>query len=91
MSPNRPRGLVLPSGRILCTVRIDRDWAGDMWTQVYYSDYGGRTWAFLSRISDFGAPAAPLRLADGRHWPLPFSPTRSSGPRIRSGWWTRSP
>lgn len=61
-----PRGLMLPSGRLLCTVRIDRDWAGDMWTHVYCSDDGGRTWAFLSRISDFGAPAAPLRLPDGR-------------------------
>lgn len=61
-----PRGLVLPNGRILCAVRIDRDWAGDMWTHVYASDDGGGTWRFLSRISDFGAPAAPLRLADGR-------------------------
>lgn len=61
-----PRGLVLPNGRILCTVRIDRDWAGDMWTHVYRSDDGGRTWDFLSRISDFGAPAAPLLLRDGR-------------------------
>lgn len=61
-----PRGLMLPGGRLLCTVRIDRDWAGDMWTHVYCSDDGGRTWDFLSRISDFGAPAAPLRLSDGR-------------------------
>ena len=61
-----PRGLVLPSGRILCTVRVDRDWAGDMWTLVYKSDDGGGTWQFLSRISEFGAPAAPLRLKDGR-------------------------
>jgi hypothetical protein len=61
-----PRGLVLPSGRILCTVRIDRDWAGAMWTHVYKSDDGGRTWQFLSRVSDFGAPSAPLLLKDGR-------------------------
>src|SRR5690606_9550257 len=61
-----PRGLVLPSGRILCTVRVDRDWAGDMWTHVYQSEDLGRTWRFLSRISDFGAPAAPLLLGDGR-------------------------
>jgi hypothetical protein len=61
-----PRGLQLPDGRILCAVRIDRDWAGDMWTHVYESRDLGRTWSFLSRISDFGAPAAPLRLADGR-------------------------
>jgi hypothetical protein len=61
-----PRGLVLPSGRILCSIRVDRDWAGDMWTLVYKSDDGGSTWQFLSRISEFGAPAAPLRLSDGR-------------------------
>jgi hypothetical protein len=61
-----PRGLVLPSGRILCTVRIDRDWAGDMWTHVYQSEDLGRSWHFLSRVNDFGAPAAPLLLADGR-------------------------
>lgn len=61
-----PRGLVLPNGRILCSVRIDRDWAGDMWTHLYKSDDGGRTWQFLSRVSDFGAPSAPLLLKDGR-------------------------
>ena len=61
-----PRGLMLPNGRLLCTVRIDRDWAGDMWTEVHKSDDGGRTWQFLSRASDFGAPGAPLRMSDGR-------------------------
>jgi len=61
-----PRGLVLPGGRILGVVRIDRDWAGDMWTEVRKSDDGGRTWQFLSRATTFGAPSAPLRLRDGR-------------------------
>jgi hypothetical protein len=61
-----PRGLMLPRGRILCTVRVDRDWAGDMWTEVYKSDDGGRSWQYLSRATGFGAPAAPLRLRDGR-------------------------
>ncbi len=41
-----PRGLMLPSGRLLCTLRLDRDWAGDMWTELYRSDDGGRTWGF---------------------------------------------
>jgi hypothetical protein len=54
-----PRGLMLPNGRLLCTLRLDRDWAGDMWTELYKSDDGGRTWGFLSRVTDFGAPSAP--------------------------------
>lgn len=61
-----PRGLMLPSGRLLCTLRLDRDWAGDMWTELYRSDDGGRTWGFQSRVNDFGAPGAPLRMSDGR-------------------------
>lgn len=61
-----PRGLMLPNGRLLCALRLDRDWAGDMWTELYKSDDGGRTWQFLSRVNDFGAPGAPLRMSDGR-------------------------
>jgi hypothetical protein len=61
-----PRGLMLPSGRLLCTLRLDRNWDGDMWTELYASDDGGGTWQFLSRATDFGAPSAPLRLHDGR-------------------------
>lgn len=61
-----PRGLVLPSGRILGVLRVDRDWDGDMWTMLYKSDDGARTWQFLSRVTDFGAPSAPLLLKDGR-------------------------
>jgi hypothetical protein len=61
-----PRGLLLPSGRILCTLRVDRDWAGDMWTELFKSDDGGRTWQFLSRVTDFGAPGSPVLMSDGR-------------------------
>jgi hypothetical protein len=61
-----PRGLMLPNGRMLCTLRVDRDWAGDMWTELFKSDDGGQTWQFLSRITDFGAPGAPLLMSDGR-------------------------
>ena len=61
-----PRGQMLPSGRILCTLRSQRDPTGVMWTELHYSDDGGATWAFLSRINDFGAPGSLVQLKDGR-------------------------
>jgi len=61
-----PRGCMLPNGRILCTVRCQRDPTGVMWSEVYYSDDGGETWDFLSRINDFGAPCNLVILPDGR-------------------------
>ncbi|MEI9852737.1 MAG: sialidase family protein [Sphingomonas sp.] len=61
-----PRGWMLPSGRILCTLRSQRDPRGIMWTEVYFSDDGGRTWDFLSRVNDFGAPASLVVMPDGR-------------------------
>jgi Neuraminidase (sialidase) len=61
-----PRGYMLPNGRILCTVRCQRDPTGVMWSEVYYSDDGGESWAFLSRINDFGAPCNLVFMPDGR-------------------------
>jgi hypothetical protein len=61
-----PRGIQLPSGRILCTLRCQRSPQGDMWSELYYSDDGGGTWAFRSRINDFGAPTSLVRMQDGR-------------------------
>jgi len=61
-----PRGYMLPSGRMLCVLRSQRDPRGVMWTEVYASDDGGRTWAFLSRVNDFGSPGSLVRLPDGR-------------------------
>jgi len=61
-----PRTLQLPSGRILCTLRCQRSPQGDMWSEMYYSDDGGGTWAFRSRINDFGAPTSLVRMQDGR-------------------------
>ncbi|MCA0010705.1 glycoside hydrolase [Mesorhizobium sp. B292B1B] len=61
-----PRGIMLPSGRIVCTLRVDRNWSGDMWTEAFKSDDGGQTWQFLSRVNDFGAPGSPVLLNDGR-------------------------
>jgi hypothetical protein len=61
-----PRGYMLPSGRMLCVLRSQRDPTGVMWTELYKSDDGGQTWQFLSRVNDFGAPGSLVRLADGR-------------------------
>jgi hypothetical protein len=62
-----PRGVMLPSGRILCVIRVDRNsLAGDSWTELYQSDDGGKTWQFRSRITEFGAPGEPVLLSDGR-------------------------
>lgn len=61
-----PRPLMLPSGRILCSLRAQRDPTSLLWTEVFASDDGGRTWAFLSRVNDWGAPGDLCRLADGR-------------------------
>ena len=61
-----PRAWTLPSGRILCTLRCQRDPMGVMWTEVYKSDDGGVSWAYLSRITEFGAPASLVVMPDGR-------------------------
>lgn len=61
-----PRGLMLPNGRILCTLRCQRDPRGVMWTDLHYSDDGGNTWGFLSRVNDYGAPGSLVRMQDGR-------------------------
>lgn len=61
-----PRGVLLRSGRILCTLRSQRDPRGVMWTEVYASDDGGLTWSFLSRVNDFGAPGSLVEMSDGR-------------------------
>jgi hypothetical protein len=61
-----PRATLLRNGRILCTLRCQRDPTGDMWTEVYQSDDGGRTWGFLSRVNDFGAPGSLVLMRDDR-------------------------
>jgi hypothetical protein len=37
-----------------------------MWTEVFASDDGARTWQFLSRVNDFGSPGSLVQLPDGR-------------------------
>lgn len=61
-----PRGYLLPSGRILCITRCQRDPTGVMWSEVFHSDDGGDTWGFLSRVNDFGAPGNLVIMPDGR-------------------------
>lgn len=61
-----PRAVMLPTGRILCTLRCQRDPTGVMWTELFHSDDGGLTWEFLSRVNDFGAPGSLVAMADGR-------------------------
>ena len=72
--------VMLPNGRIVTTVRCFfpgggskvRGWGAPEgggayeWTEVFESDDGGRTWQFLSRPNDWGAPAPLVLLDDGR-------------------------
>ena len=50
------RLLALRDGRILASVRFQRDATGVMWTDIFESEDGARTWRFLSRVNDWGAP-----------------------------------
>lgn len=61
-----PRGITLPDGRILLSLRCQRDPTSLLWTEIFQSDDGGLTWRFLSRVNDWGAPGDLVRLADGR-------------------------
>jgi hypothetical protein len=61
-----PRGIMLPDGRILASIRCQRDPTSVLWTEIFQSDDGGRTWAFLSRVNDWGAPGDLVCMKDGR-------------------------
>ncbi len=61
-----PRAIALPDGRILCSMRGQRDPTSVFWTEMWESEDGGRTWGFLSRVNDWGAPGDIVRMADGR-------------------------
>ena len=71
--------VMMPDGRIVTTQRCFMGGAGSKprgwgapeggayeWTEVFESDDGGRTWRFLSRPNDWGAPAPMVLLDDGR-------------------------
>jgi hypothetical protein len=61
-----PRPLPLRDGRLLCSMRSQRDPTSILWTEMFESLDGGRTWAFLSRVNDWGAPGDIIEMADGR-------------------------
>jgi len=58
--------LVLTDGRVLASVRFQRDATGVMWTDIFESEDGARTWRFLSRVNDWGAPGDIVQMRDGR-------------------------
>lgn len=60
-----PTAVMLPSGRILASVRVQHPPSG-LWTELYESADGGRTWRFAGRLNDHGAPTQLLTLPDGR-------------------------
>ena len=64
-----PRILPMPvsveGNRLLTTVRVNPT-GGSFWTEIYESLDGGRSWSFLSRPNDHGAPADVIELSDGR-------------------------
>ena len=70
LSPSHPGGIMpspfmLDDGTILIAVRRQYD-GYNAYTQVYVSKDGARSWAFRSRVNDWGAPAALAQLPDGR-------------------------
>ncbi len=61
-----PRLVELADGRLLASVRFQREARGVIWTDIYASDDGGLSWGFLSRATDWGAPGDLVAMADGR-------------------------
>ncbi|MEJ8574000.1 sialidase family protein [Microbaculum marinum] len=61
-----PRLIAMQDGRILASVRFQRDARNVIWTDIYRSEDGGLTWHYLSRVSEWGAPGDLVQLRDGR-------------------------
>lgn len=60
-----PSPVLLPDGTILAAVRCKPSLDG-AWDELYSSEDGGRTWAFVSRINDHGDTIHLTLLEDGR-------------------------
>ena len=61
-----PRPILLKDGRMVASMRCQRDPTSILWTEMFESEDGGRTWRFLSRVNDWGAPGDITELDDGR-------------------------
>jgi hypothetical protein len=61
-----PRPTVLKDGRVIASLRYQRDPRNVIWTEIMESLDGGRNWHFLSRVNDWGAPGDLVPMADGR-------------------------
>ena len=57
--------VMLDDGRILVALRCQID-ARNAWPEVFESCDGGRSWAFVSRVGDWGGPTELTLLEDGR-------------------------
>jgi hypothetical protein len=60
------RPICLTDGRVVASVRFQRDPRDVIWTDMFESEDGGRTWRFLSRVNDWGAPGDIVEMSDGR-------------------------
>ncbi len=56
---------LLDDGRILVALRCQMD-ARNAWPEIFESSDGGRSWRFVSRLSDWGGPTDLTLLEDGR-------------------------
>ncbi len=61
-----PRVTILKGGHMLASLRYQRDPRNVIWTEIHESRDGGRTWNFLSRVNDWGAPGDLVPMKDGR-------------------------
>ena len=59
------RPIPLADGRLIASMRSQRDPTSVLWTEMFESEDGGRTWRFLSRVNDWGAPGTASKWRTG--------------------------